>query len=116
MNGYDSKDMAYAIYPFTGQGFGGKIQIDFAENSDSTVTFGRFDPTGEKLLLKTGEVMKSEYTEFYCSPYYYIQVDDARKYIHSIMNFGHHQALIFGNWVDELKVMADLLGFTIVEG
>jgi hypothetical protein len=32
MNGFDSKEMPYRIYSFTGQGFGGKIQIDFAEN------------------------------------------------------------------------------------
>lgn len=116
MNGFESKDMAYSIYSFTGQGFGGKIQIDFAENEGRKVTIGRFDPTGEKLLLKTGDVMKSDYTDFYCSPYYYIQVDDARKYLHNIMNFGHHQVLIFGDYMKQMKEIAALLDFQIVEG
>ncbi|MGD1821731.1 MAG: hypothetical protein ACPKM0_03085 [Pleomorphochaeta sp.] len=116
MNGYDKKDLEYSIYSFTGQNFGGKIQIDFAQNESEKVTICRFDPTGKKMLLKTGNVLKSEYTDYYCSPYYYIQVDDARKYIHNIMNFGHHQVLIFGDYTKQLNDVASLLNFEIVNG
>lgn len=94
----------------------GKIQIDFAQNESEKVTICRFDPTGKKMLLKTGNVLKSEYTDYYCSPYYYIQVDDARKYIHNIMNFGHHQVLIFGDYTKQLNDVASLLNFEIVNG
>lgn len=116
MNGYDKKDLDYSIYSFTGQGFGGKIQIDFNQNENEKVTICRFDPSGEKMLLKTAKVIKSEYTDYYCSPYYYIIVDDSRKYLHNIMNFGHHQVLIFGNYEKQLKEVASLLKFEIVEG
>ena len=116
MNGYDKPDMDYSIYPFTGQGFGGKIQIDFSQNETTDVTFGRFDPTGKKMVLKTGKVLKSTYTMAYCSPYYFIQVDDSRKFLHTIMDFGHHQALTFGDWRKQIKMLAQLLGFEIVEG
>jgi len=116
MNGYDKPDMDYSIYPFTGQGFGGKIQIDFSQNETTDVTFGRFDPTGKKMLLKTGKVLKSTYTMAYCSPYYFIQVDDSRKYLHTLMDFGHHQALIFGDWQRSIHKLAKLLDLEIVEG
>jgi hypothetical protein len=116
MNGFDSKEMPYRIYSFTGQGFGGKIQIDFAENDGRRVTIGRFDPFGKKLLLKTGEVVKSRFTDYYCSPHYYIEVDDARRYLHNIMNFGHHQVMIFGDYRKAMQETADLLGFEIING
>lgn len=116
MNGFDKPDLNYDIYTFTGQGFGGKIQIDFTENREQWVSLGRFDPSGKRLILKRGRVLKSRYTNFYCSPYYYIEMDDARGYIHNIMDFGHHQALIFGDWIKELKIMAELIGFEIVDG
>ncbi len=116
MNGFTQKDLEYSIYSFTGQGFGGKIQIDFSQNTEEKVTICRFDPSGEKLLLKTGEVLKSEYTETYCSPYYYVKVDDTRKYIHNIMDFGHHQVLIFGDYTKQLYQVAKLLNFKIVQG
>ncbi len=116
MNGFDSPDLSYDIYHFTVQGFGGKLQIDFAENEARRVTLCRFDPSGERMLMKTGEVLKSEYTDYYCSPYYYIRMDDARRYIHRIMDFGHHQVLIFGDYRRELRAAAGLMGFEIVEG
>lgn len=116
MNGYDKPDMDYSIYPFTGQGFGGKIQIDFAQNETTDVTFGRFDPTGKKMLLTTGKVLKSKYTMAYCSPYYFIQVEDARRFLHTMMDFGHHQALIFGSWRETVRKLSGLMGFEVVEG
>lgn len=116
MNGFESKDMDYSIYSFTGQGFGGKIQIDFAQSESQKITLGRFDPAGEKLLVTTGSVLSSKFTDFYCSPYYFIQVDDSRRFIHSIMDFGHHQALVFGDYKKELYELARLMKFEIVEG
>lgn len=115
MNGYDSEAMEYSIYPFTGQGFGGKIQVDFAQSRSQKVTFGRFDFSGKKMLLKTGDVLKSKFTEAYCSPYYYIQVENARDYFRKLMDFGHHQALVFGDFSEALRDTAELLGFEIVE-
>lgn len=115
MNGYDSEAMEYSIYPFTGQGFGGKIQVDFAQSHSQKVTFGRFDFSGKKMLLKTGDVLKSKFTEAYCSPYYYIQVENARDYFRKLMDFGHHQALVFGDFSEALRDAAELLGFEIVE-
>ncbi len=114
MNGYDKPDMDYSIYPFTGQGFGGKIQIDFSQNETTDVTFGRFDPTGKKMLLSTGKVLKSKYTMAYCSPYYFIQVADSRRFLHTMMDFGHHQALTFGNWKDTIQKLSRLMGFEVV--
>lgn len=115
MNGFESNDMDYSIYPFTGQGFGGKIQIDFAQNDSQEVTFGRFAPSGKRMLIKTGNVLKSEYKETYCSPFYFIQIDDTRKYLHELMNFGHHNALIFGNFRNYMKKLSKLMDFEIVE-
>lgn len=116
MNGFGSKGLDYKIYSFTGQGFGGKIQIDFAQGSEQEVTLARFDPTGTKMLVKTGRVLSSEYTETYCSPYYFIQMDDARRYLHHVMNFGHHQVLVFGNQTAKLRALSAIMGFEIVDG
>ena len=90
--------------------------MDFAQNLSKKVTICRFDPTGTKMLMKVGEVIESKYTDYYCSPYYFVMVDDARKYLHSIMDFGHHQVLIFGDFSNQLKKMANLYQITVVEG
>lgn len=116
MNGFGTEDLKYSIYAFTMQRFGGKIQIDFAQNNDQEVTICRFDPSGDKMLLKVGSVLETKYTDFYCSPYYFIKLDDTRKYLQNVMDFGHHQVLIFGDYSKEVKEIAKLLHIQIVEG
>lgn len=116
MNGYGAKPLRYKLWAFTGQGFGGKMQVDFTENDSDEVTLARFNPQGDAMCLKVGKVIRSEYKETYCSPYYYIQMDDARAYMHRLADFGHHQVLIFGNYAKELRAIAKLMDFAIVEG
>lgn len=116
MNGYGTKPLNYKLWSFTGQGFGGKLQIDFAENDVNTITLGRFNPLGDTMCVKVGEVIRSEFRETYCSPYYYIKMDDAREFMHNLASFGHHQVLIFGDYMKQLKAVAKMMGFTVLEG
>lgn len=116
MNGYGTKDLDYKLWAFTGQGFGGKLQIDFAQNDQDMVTFGRFNPRGDTMCLGTGKVLKSEFVDVYCSPFYYIQMDDARHYMHTLAGFGHHQVLIFGDYRKQIKELAEIMHFKIEEG
>lgn len=116
MNGYGTTPLNYKLWAFTGQGFGGKLQVDFTENKSNKVTLARFNPAGDTMCVKIGEVIRSEYEELYCSPYYYIKMDDARTYMHNLAGFGHHQVLIFGDYEKELKEIAKIMKFNILEG
>ena len=116
MNGYGTQPMKYKLWAFTGQGFGGKLQVDFMENESNEVTLARFNPQGDTMCVKVGEVVRSEFKELYCSPFYYIKMDDARTYMHNLADFGHHQVLIFGNYLKELKDLAKVMNFTVCEG
>lgn len=116
MNGYGTDPLEYKLWAFTGQGFGGKLQVDFTQNKDKYVTLGRFNPDGDTMCVKIGEVIRSEYNDVYCSPYYYIKMDDARTYMHNLAGFGHHQVLIFGDYMDQIKQIAEVMGFNVMEG
>lgn len=116
MNGYGTKPLNYKLWAFTGQGFGGKLQVDFTENASDTVTLGRFNPAGDTICVKVGRVIRSEYDQYYCSPYYYIQMDDARTYMHNLAGFGHHQVLIFGDYMKQIKELSRYMNFTVLEG
>ena len=116
MNGYGTKPLEYKLWAFTGQGFGGKLQVDFTENESDEVTLARFNPAGDTMCVKVGEVIRSEYDDVYCSPYYFIKMDDARTYMHNLAGFGHHQVLIFGNYMKQLKEIAKIMDFKILEG
>ncbi len=68
------------------------------------------------MCVKVGEVIRSEFDEVYCSPYYYIKMDDVREYMHNLASFGHHQVLIFGDYAKLLKKIAKVMKFTVLEG
>ena len=116
MNGYGTEPLDYSLWAFTGQGFGGKLQIDFTQNKDDQVTLGRFNPAGDTMCVKVGEVVRSQFNETYCSPYYYIRMDDAREFMHNLAGFGHHQVLIFGDYKKMIKRVAKLMNFQVLEG
>ena len=115
MNGYGKRPLRYKLWAFTGQGFGGKLQVDFTENDEQYVTIGRFNPMADTISLKRGEVLKSEFDEVYCSPYYYIKMNDARGFMHQLASFGHHQVLIFGDYTKMLHQIGEVMGFKVME-
>jgi L-fucose isomerase-like protein len=115
MNGYGKKPLKYKLWAFTGQGFGGKLQVDFTENDEKYVTLGRFNPMADTISIKRGEVIKSEFDAVYCSPYYYIKMNDARGFMHQLAGFGHHQVLIFGDYTKMLHQISEVMGFKVME-
>ena len=68
------------------------------------------------MCIKKGKVIRSEYADTYCSPFYYIQMDDAREFMHNLAGFGHHQVLIFGDYTKMIKKIAKIMNFNILEG
>ena len=115
MNGYGSQPLKYKLWAFTGQGFGGKLQVDFVENESKYITLGRFNPMADTISIKRGEVLRSEFDEIYCSPYYYIKMDDARGFMHQLAGFGHHQVLIFGDYTKMIHQISEVMGFKVME-
>ena len=115
MNGYGSRPLKYKLWAFTGQGFGGKLQVDFVENESKYITLGRFNPMADTISIKRGEVLRSEFDEIYCSPYYYIKMDDARGFMHQLAGFGHHQVLIFGDYTKMIHQISEVMGFKVME-
>lgn len=115
MNGYGTEKLKYSIYAFTGQGFGGKLQVDFSQNKSNTITISRFSPDAKKMLIKEGKVLSTEYKDLYCSPWYMIEVGNTREYLDKMMNYGHHQCIVFGSWTKEIKEVAKIIGLEIEE-
>ena len=76
---------------------------------------GRFNPMADTISVKRGEVIKSEFDAVYCSPYYYIKMDDARGFMHQLAGFGHHQVLVFGDYTRMLHQLGEVMGFNVME-
>ena len=106
----------YEIRNFTVGGWGATIRYDFSQDAGDPVTLARFDPMATKLLVSKGEITGgSGFDQIGCSLSSHIKVRDAVELLHKEVDFGHHLALVYGDYVEELKELGKMMGFELVE-
>ncbi|HDM89121.1 MAG TPA: hypothetical protein ENG65_03930 [Candidatus Bathyarchaeota archaeon] len=97
-------------------GWGATLRYDFSRDKGEVVTLARFNPTATKLFAAKGELVGcSGFDKVGCSLRAEIKVRDARDFFHKEMDFGHHLAMVYGDYVDDLRYLGDLVGFRVVE-
>ena len=116
MKGLDGAELPYEIRNFTMGGWGATLRYDFSRDKGEVVTLARFNPTATKLFVARGEIVGcGGFNEVGCSLRAEIKVRDARDFFHKEMDFGHHLAMVYGDYTDDLKYLGELVGFRVVE-
>ena len=116
MEGLDNEQMPYDLWHFTLAGWGTKVQVDMSKGSTKTVTIGRFSRDGKKMMVTRGEILGCAFRDIECSPVVYYKVEGgAREFRHALAegHYGHHLAVVYGDYVDELKELGKIVGFTV---
>jgi len=115
MNGFDQPDDYYEIKSFTYAGFGASIRYDYEKKKGQAVTLSRFDPSGKKLILTSGEITGGGGMEGYnCAQSVSIRIPDCKEMQREMQNYGHHLAMVFDDWTDQIRDLGDLMGFEVV--
>ncbi|MFP4027917.1 MAG: hypothetical protein ACLFWL_09010 [Candidatus Brocadiia bacterium] len=116
MNGFDSEDLPYTITPFTQGGWGGTIRYDFARDVGQRVTLARFNPNATRLLVATGEVTGGGGVDTVgCSLSANFKVNDAVELFHAEQDFGHHLAMVYGDYSEQLHELEQVMDIEILE-
>jgi L-fucose isomerase-like protein len=121
MYGIDKKPLPYEIRPFTFGGWGVSMRYDFSRDKGKAVTLGRFDPAAKKMLLIKGEIIKGNNFKtqgpsgWSCILGLDIKISDGMKYFHNAADFGHHLAMVYGDYTDEIKKLGNIMNFEVVE-
>ena len=111
MKGLDQPDLPYRIVSFTERNWGATLRYDFSRDKGETVTFSRMTPDAKKMLVVKGTIKDVEgLNRWGCRLRAIIKVPDARQYFQKATHTGHHYSLIYGDHVDEMKYLADILG------
>jgi hypothetical protein len=143
MNGYDKPDLPYDLRHFVESGWGTKAMIDFTRLGEKTVTLARFDPLGKKIFLETGEIVdctgyrkgvlsatrkreemspalvksllaSHEANLIGCSLTAHIKVADAEASMRTLCKFGSHLTMVYGDYTQEIRDLADMLSLEVV--
>lgn len=108
--GIDGDDSPYGIHSFTAAGFGVTLRHDFGPDLGQPVTIGRFDPTGTRLLLTRGEIVGGGgLTGLACSQKVDIKLPDGYEFWRASQDFGHHLAVVYGDYVNQFRDLCDVL-------
>ncbi len=115
MHGFDAEPMEYALHPFTNSGFGATMRIDFNEYKGETITLLRFNPECTKLMVAKGTVVGGfGYETTGCSEGIYFSVEDKLDYFRKQSRFGLHMPTVFGDHVEEAKMLGQILGLEVI--
>lgn len=110
LKGLDKPNAEYSIQSFARSGFGGTLRYDFAKDSGQVITMCRFSPDCKKLFIGKGVIKGScGYDEQNCSMGVIFQVGDQSEFFNKQINFGNHLPLVYGDYIEELKLLADAL-------
>jgi len=116
MKGFDQPDLPYEMRNFTVEGWGATIRYDFGRDMGAPVTLARFDPTGARVLAVRGEIAGSAGVDRVgCALSAHVKVRDIIDLYHKEMNFGHHLAVVYGDYVQDVQALGEIMGFQVVE-
>jgi L-fucose isomerase-like protein len=116
MRGFDTQNLPYTIAPFTHAGWGATLRYDFSRDTGQPVTLARFDPAAKRLLIARGEITGGDgVSTLGCSLGVAIRVNDAVELFHQEAEFGHHLAMVYGDYVEDLRELSRLMGLGLAE-
>ena len=115
MKGFDADDLPYTLTPFTQAGWGATVRYDFSRDAGEPVTLARFDPAARRLLVTIGEITGGDGMDTVgCSLSAAVRVGDAVELFHREADFGHHLAMVYGDYAEELRELPGVMDFDIV--
>lgn len=121
MLGYDKPDLPYEIRNFVPAckdcnrpAWGASLKIDFTKIEEKTFTFGRFNPLTTKLLITKAEVIGMVgFDEERCSTEAVIHIKDPEGFHIRSAYYGHHFVGVYGDYIQEIVHLADMLNIEI---
>ena len=116
MNGFDKEPQKYELGHFTTQGWGTHYHIDMTEREGQIVTMGRFNRSGDSMIVARARTVGTEFRPVYCSPAVFYDVEGgARAFRQALVRggYGHHQAIIYGDHIDEITALGEIAGFRV---
>ena len=117
LKGFDAPMESYAIQPFAYSGWGATIRYDFAKDAGQVITMARISPDCKKLFIGKGTIVGGGgYDSQNCSLSVIFQVPDARDFFKKQIRYGgNHIPLVYGDYTEELEILAEALGLEAVK-
>jgi len=114
MNGINQPETPYEMHTFTRSGFGVTLRHDFRNNQGREMTIARFNPQATKILITKGKIIDGGLDGYGCAQRVVLKIPNGRDFLRKQQDFGHHLALVYGNYVQEIDELSDLINLEVV--
>ncbi len=111
MKGYDKPALPVELVSFAMDGWGTTLRYDFAQDVGETITAINLSPDMKKIMIVKGEITGCDnYLVPECKLAVRYKVADT-KHFHDCQKYvGHHFALVYGDYGDQIAEAAEALG------
>ena len=112
MRGINEEQMSYALRHFAyDQGFGACFRHNFNEDEGQVITLAKFSGDLKKLFIGKGTIVRSfGYNMNNCNGGFVFRVEDQKKFYKAQCMCGLHLPIVFGDYTEELKMLAESYG------
>ena len=112
LKGLKAEKERYRLAPFAYSGFGATIRYDFAQDIGQVISIS---PDATKIFIAKGTISGGAgYEMKNCDQGVFFNVADKVDFYHKQQYFGNHTVLAYGDYVEELKMLAEALGIEAV--
>jgi len=116
MKGFDQPPLPYELRNFTVNGWGATVRYDFNRDKGQPVTLARFNPAGDKVLVAAGTIVGGgNFDQIGCSLAVDVGVHDVVDLFEKEQDFGHHLAMVYGDYTDDIRRLGKLMDLEIVQ-
>ena len=107
----------YGIQPFAYSGWGVTLRYDFNRDIGQEITMCRISPDCSKLFIGKGKIVGGGgYDAQNCSLSVIFEVHDRKDFFKKHIRYGgNHLPLVYGDYTEELEILAEMLGLEAVK-
>lgn len=116
MKGYDQPDLPTEFVSFTMNSWGTTMRYDFARDNGETLTLVNLSPDMKKIMVAKATINGcDDYLTPECKHAVRYTVKDAKQFHECQKYVGHHFALVYGDYVQEVKDFAKECDLEVLE-
>ncbi len=117
LHGFDKPMAPYGIQPFAYSGWGVTLRYDFNRDIGQEITMCRISPDCSKLFIGKGKIVGGGgYDAQNCSLSVIFEVHDRKDFFKKHIRYGgNHLPLVYGDYTEELEILAEMLGLEAVK-
>jgi L-fucose isomerase-like protein len=113
MLGIDESPSPYEIRSFTVSGFGATLRHDFSKHIGEKTTVGRFDLTGNSMMISSGEITGGTNEGCGCAQNVVMKIPNGRAFWKAQQNYGSHLTFVYGDYTRQIEDLGELMNFEV---